>query len=155
MKEIDRILDQLEASMNGNAWHGPSLFELLYEIDAERAAAYPCTSVHSIWEIVLHLTSTHELVIKRLQGIDAVSNEKDDWPSVTSITNDSWEEDLQHLKDLHLQLLTEIHRLADTELDNPIVEGFSTIYRTLHGVIQHILYHTGQIAILRKLTIND
>ena len=39
---------------------------------------------------------------------------------------------------------------AQYRLDEPVGEGFSTTYVTLHGLIQHDLYHTGQIAILKK-----
>lgn len=40
--------------------------------------------------------------------------------------------------------------LDDGKLDEPILEGMPTVYTTLHGVVQHSLYHAGQIAILKK-----
>ena len=41
----------------------------------------------------------------------------------------------------------------DGRLDQPIVEGLSTVYVSLHGVVQHSLYHAGQIALLKKLVL--
>jgi hypothetical protein len=35
-------------------------------------------------------------------------------------------------------------------LNEPVYEGKSSVYVTLHGVIQHDLYHAGQIAMLKK-----
>jgi uncharacterized damage-inducible protein DinB len=40
--------------------------------------------------------------------------------------------------------------VEEERLDQPILDGLSSVYVTLHGVIQHDLYHTGQIAVLRK-----
>jgi uncharacterized damage-inducible protein DinB len=43
-----------------------------------------------------------------------------------------------------------ITRVDESRLDEPILEGMSTVYVTLHGVIQHDLYHAGQISMLKK-----
>jgi hypothetical protein len=40
--------------------------------------------------------------------------------------------------------------LCPDRLDEPIIAGMSSIYVTLHGVVQHHLYHAGQIAMLKK-----
>ena len=40
--------------------------------------------------------------------------------------------------------------IPESSLDAPVVPGFSSLYVTLHGLVQHNLYHAGQIAILRK-----
>jgi uncharacterized damage-inducible protein DinB len=53
------------------------------------------------------------------------------------------------------QALDELHsaiaRLNDSQLDQPIIERMGSVYATLHGVIQHSLYHAGQLAILKKI----
>ncbi|MGA2262460.1 MAG: hypothetical protein ABSH28_13620 [Acidobacteriota bacterium] len=38
MTEVERIADQLQRSMEGNAWHGPALLEVLEGVTAEEAA---------------------------------------------------------------------------------------------------------------------
>jgi hypothetical protein len=35
-------------------------------------------------------------------------------------------------------------------LDEPILPGMPSVYITVQGVVQHDLYHAGQIAILKK-----
>ena len=62
MTEIERIEDQLKRSLEGEAWHGPAVEELLVDVTAGQAAAKPAPSVHSVWEIVLHIISTQQLV---------------------------------------------------------------------------------------------
>ena len=39
MTEIERILDQLQRAYEGNAWHGPSVREVLTGITAAQAAS--------------------------------------------------------------------------------------------------------------------
>ncbi len=53
--ETARIADQLRRAFRGEAWHGPSLLDLLAEITPEQARARPLRSAHSIWELVLHI----------------------------------------------------------------------------------------------------
>ena len=66
MTEIERIEDQLRRSIEGDAWHGPALNELLKDVTAEEAAAKPIPHAHSIWEILLHVITDQELVLERL-----------------------------------------------------------------------------------------
>ncbi len=56
--ERDRIVDQLKRAFEGNAWHGPSVEEVLEGVTAARAAAKPIAGVHTIWEIILHVADT-------------------------------------------------------------------------------------------------
>jgi hypothetical protein len=83
MTEIERIEDQLKRSLEGEAWHGPAVEELLSDVTAERAAAKPAPSVHSVWEIVLHIISDQRLVCERLQGKPTVLPAEEDWPPIT------------------------------------------------------------------------
>jgi hypothetical protein len=50
--------------------------------------------------------------------------------------------------------LAAIAALDDARLDQPIMDHpeipFSNTYVTLHGGVQHDIYHAGQIAILKK-----
>ena len=41
-------------------------------------------------------------------------------------------------------------RLSDGELDKILKEPKPSVYDLLHGIIQHDLYHAGQIAVLKK-----
>jgi hypothetical protein len=54
------------------------------------------------------------------------------------------------LKRAHRELHYALESLDEARLDKPIVSGMATVYGTLHGIIQHGLYHAGQIALLKK-----
>src|SRR6266568_2240114 len=61
-----------------------------------------------------------------------------------------WENAKAALDRGHRALCDAIARVPESILDEPILEGMSTVYVTLHGIIQHDLYHTGQISMLKK-----
>ena len=150
MTEIERIEDQLKRSLEGEAWHGPALEELLVDVTAERAAAKPAPSIHSVWEIVLHIISNQRLVCERLQGKPTVLPVEEDWPLITDQSEAAWAGTKRELREIHERLRQAIRLLDESRLEEPIVEGFSSIYVTLHGTVQHNLYHGGQIAVLKK-----
>jgi uncharacterized damage-inducible protein DinB len=152
MTEIERIVDQLNRAFDGEAWHGPSLLEILQGVTAEQAAARPFDEAHSIWELVLHIGAWTRAGRRRLEGDRAQLDEAEDWPAVVETSDRAWSEATEKLRSDLAQLREAISRVDDSQLDQPIVEGLSSVYVTLHGVIQHTLYHAGQIAILKKTT---
>jgi len=90
MTEIDRILDQLERSRRGEAWHGPSLEEALANIDAATAAARPISNAHTIWELALHMASWQDVVRRRLAGEEVVPTPTLDWPEADEASEAAW-----------------------------------------------------------------
>jgi uncharacterized damage-inducible protein DinB len=150
MTEIERIKDQLKRAFEGEAWHGPAVLEILDGITSEQAATQPLNGGHSIWEITLHIAAWLRACRRRLNGDRAQLTGLADWPLVTSPDARAWEETTEAVKQAFDELHEAIANLDDARLDQPILDGMSSIYVTLHGVIQHSLYHAGQIAILKK-----
>lgn len=152
MTEIERILDQLKRAYEGEAWHGPSVREVLAGITAEQAHARPLQNTHSIWELVHHIAVWENVGRRRLTGdraaIDISSPE--DWPPAADVSEAAWEQSKTALDRGHKALVEAIADVPESRLNEPIFEGMSTVYVTLHGVIQHDLYHAAQIALLKK-----
>jgi uncharacterized damage-inducible protein DinB len=152
MSEIDRILDQLKRAYEGNAWHGPSIKESLNGVTAEQARRRPLKNAHSIWELVHHIAVWEDVGRRRLQGdpAEVPISSPEDWPPADDATDAAWEKAKAALDRGHQALVEAISRVPESRLDEPILEGKSSVYVTLHGMIQHDLYHAGQIAILKK-----
>jgi uncharacterized damage-inducible protein DinB len=150
MTEIERIIDQLNRAFVGEAWHGPAVIEILNRITAKQAASYPLAGGHSIWELALHITAWTRAGSRRLHGERAQLADAENFPAVTDSSERAWEVVRESIKRAHEELRSAILLLDDSRLDQPIIEGMSSVYVTLHGVIQHSLYHAGQIAILKK-----
>lgn len=151
MSEIERISDQLRRAFEGEAWHGPSVRQLLATTTCGQVAKRPITGAHTIWEIVVHMSVWEAVVRRRLLGeiiIDLAPEE--DWPAVTNVTEPAWRKTLEQLEKSHMQTKQAIAQLTDERLAETVPGKGYTVYVMLHGVIQHDLYHAGQIALLRK-----
>jgi uncharacterized damage-inducible protein DinB len=155
MKEVERITDQLQRAFRGEAWHGPAVMEILEGITSQQAAARLGNAVHSIWEIALHIAAWERAGLMRLQGDRAQLPTEEDWPAVNEASEPAWKQTRRALEQGHEKLVHAISHLDESRLDEPIIEGMSSVYVTLHGIIQHSLYHAGQIAILKKMVLED
>jgi uncharacterized damage-inducible protein DinB len=152
MTEIERILDQLRRAYEGEAWHGPSVREALAGVTADQAHARPLKNAHSIWELAQHIAVWEDVGRRRLSGDRAQIeiSSPDDWPPANDPSEAAWEQAKAALDRGHVALREVVAQVPESRLDEPIFEGMSTVYVTLHGVIQHDLYHAGQIAMLKK-----
>ena len=151
MSEIQRIEDQLRRAFEGHAWHGPAVRELLAGVTAVKAAARPLSDAHSIWEIVLHIATWEKVVRRRLQGEEVADlSPEQDWPTVQDTGETAWRKACDDLDRGHHALRQAIVRSGEVRLAEMVLGKEHSVYHMLHGVIQHDLYHAGQIAILKK-----
>lgn len=153
MREIDRILDQMDRAFSGDAWHGPSLMSVLEGVSAEDASKHAIRGAHSIWELVNHMGAWNSIVQHRLQGETVDVTAERDWPPVWEVSEAAWKRALENLSESHARLRAVVARMHDDQLDllDQKTSGPNTSrYVVLHGVIQHDLYHAGQIAVLKK-----
>ena len=148
--ELARIEDQLKRAFEGGAWHGPSVLEVLKGVTASQAAARPLRGAHNIWDLVLHIAAWEDACRRRLEGDRAELSDSEDWRAMTGTDEAAWEQLKAMLIEGHRRLRAAIAKTDESRLDEPILSGMPSVYVTLHGVIQHDLYHAGQIAILKK-----
>jgi uncharacterized damage-inducible protein DinB len=152
--EANRIADQLRRAFYGEAWHGDSLFEILDGVTAARAAARPIANAHSIWELVLHIAAWDGAVLRRFDGTAVELSDEENFPRVTDQSDAAWRAALARVRRVHEELIAAVAELPDSRLDEMVLgkEGAHyTFYFMLQGVVQHELYHAGQIALLKKL----
>jgi uncharacterized damage-inducible protein DinB len=147
MRAIERLLDQLNRGFGGEAWHGPALRELLEDVTEDEATAHPIAGIHSILELVAHVTATMDLVSTRLAGTARELTTEEDW---SDVTRTSWPAALEELDRAESRVCDAVARLATEDLDRIVVGRSYSVYVMVHGVVQHNLYHAGQIAILKN-----
>jgi len=146
--EIARILDQLDRAYTAQAWHGPAVQEVLAGVSAESARRRPLRAAHTIVEIVLHMAAWKDIVRRRLEGEKFDVTPEMDWPNPEGGAA-AWEGALANLERAHARLRDSLARYDPAKLDESPAGG-SSAYVLMHGIIQHDLYHAGQIALLRK-----
>jgi uncharacterized damage-inducible protein DinB len=146
--ETARITNQLRRMYDGPAWHGPALMELLTAVTPEQAAARPLPSAHNIWELVLHIATWLRVPRERLSATENRDPApEENWPPITG----SWPDALAVLEREQRDLERAILAFPNERLNDP-APGTEpqTFYIMLHGAIQHVAYHAGQIALLQK-----
>lgn len=152
--EVERIRDQFSRAFDGEAWHGPSVLKILEGVTAQQAAAHPIPGAHSIWELTLHIAAWERACKRRLEGDPAQLTDAEDWEPINDTSEAAWENTKQQLIDNHRELLDAISKVDESRLNEPIIKNpqvpYSSVYVTLHGGVQHDLYHAGQIAMLKK-----
>lgn len=159
MPERDRLLDSLRRVHDGTPWHGPSRADVLRDVTAAEAAYRPSADAHTVWEIVLHMRSWTEEVLKRAQGSVPGEPEHGDWPAMPSPHNDAnWRATLTSLNEAHAALLRFVAAMPESKratlvADRPddAPESGITQRAMIRSLAEHDVYHTGQLALLKRL----
>lgn len=154
MTDSERITDQLRRAVEGGAWHGPSVRELLAGVDAAAAAARPLSHAHSLWEILLHMTVWLEVVRRRLiEGRAIQPPPEEDWPAPGEPTEEAWQALVERHERAYRDLAGFVSRLDDEDLEERVAGKDYDASIMLYGIVQHELYHAGQIALLKKAAV--
>jgi uncharacterized damage-inducible protein DinB len=157
MNEIARLAKQLELTFSGDAWHGPTLENALEGISAAQAAALPAGQTHGIWEFLLHLSAWEGAALDRLTSGYVEMPTEGDWPDIGEVSEANWAEAQKKVVQRHRNLVEYVAALSPDRLDERLGDarvretgGGVTVAETVFGVIQHNVYHIGQIVILKK-----
>ena len=150
MSEIQTIIDELKNIHDGEAWHGPSLKEILSGVSAEQAAAKPLANAHSIWELTLHIAAWEGVFMRRLAGLQMNEPEEGDFPAVTDASEKAWSRTLTRFDEWHRSLIEAVSALTDERLSEIAPGKDYTVEYMLRGLMRHHVYHAGQIALLKK-----
>lgn len=153
MSQAARLSDQIRRAFEGEAWHGESVLELLADVNPATAAAHPIKNAHSIWELVLHVRAWDDAVVRRTGGKAVRLSDKENFPPVTDSSDAAWRRTVEQLKQTHEQLVKAVAAFPDSRLGEQVPgkrEKYYNFYYMFSGIVQHELYHAGQIALLKK-----
>jgi len=150
MSEIRRIVDQMDRAFSGDAWHGPPLMQVLEGVPAENASKHSIHGAHSIWELVNHIAAWNTIVGHKLKDEPVEVTAERDWPPVWEADDVAWKRSLESLAESRARLRKLVESFRDERLDEIVGGENYSRYVLLHGLVQHDLYHAGQIAILKK-----
>jgi uncharacterized damage-inducible protein DinB len=153
MSETARLADQIRRAFKGEAWHGDSVLELLTGVTAAQAAAKPILHAHSIWELVLHMAAWDGAVLRRTTGAAVTLSDEENFPSVEDSSEAAWEKTQEAVQQTHEDLVKAVAAFPDARLKEQVpgkTPSYYTFYYMFSGIVQHELYHAGQIALLKK-----
>jgi uncharacterized damage-inducible protein DinB len=153
MSECSRLADQIQRAFEGEAWHGDSLLKILSNVSARQAAARPIKNAHSIWELVLHIGAWDSAVLRRTGGTPVELTDAENFPPVADTSDQAWRKAVQQLKEGHDRLVKAVAAFPDSRLVERVPgkqPAYYTFFYMFSGIVQHELYHAGQIALLKK-----
>jgi uncharacterized damage-inducible protein DinB len=140
MNRVDTLLKELRDAYDGEPWYADSLRQTLDGIDDARLRERP-----RIAELLAHITSWIEVTNRRLDGeVFEVTQE------INFRQPAAWADDLERLDAAHKALLARVSKLTDADLDEKMAGKDHSVEFGVRGVVQHNIYHQGQIALLRK-----
>jgi uncharacterized damage-inducible protein DinB len=147
------LADQIRRAFDGEAWHGDSVLEILEGVNAETAAAHPIRGAHSIWELVLHIACWDDVTIQRASGNALMPRAEQNFPPVKDTSDAAWKEAVERLTKTHTQLIETVAAFPDDRLREQVpgkTGDFYDFYYLFSGIVQHELYHAGQIVLLKR-----
>ncbi len=150
MSEVDRILHRYDEVLRGAAWHGDPMWQILEGISPKTAAARPLPDAHTIWEIVMHMIFWEEVATERLAGHRAGLVEERNFPPMPELSSETWARTLDQLRASNERFREALAKLDPGKLYDFSAAGKRTFYDEAHGLIEHHVYHLGQIALLKK-----
>lgn len=152
-KEIEYIITSLHSILSGEPWYGQPAMKILQDVDPGSVYKRPNESSHSLIELIYHMNTWAEFVLKRLEKDDEKDMdafEKLDWREIDPKEN-TWEKGVAQFKVTH-DLIMELLATKDDKFLSEKVDYREYNFRfLLHGIIQHDIYHMGQIAYVKKL----
>jgi uncharacterized damage-inducible protein DinB len=158
MSISEKLSRQLENVLSGDPWYGSSVYAIIEGISFETAYEKPPGSVHNIAEIVLHIIAWTEEVMDRMNGLPSGIPTSGDWPETGNPDEQKWQNYVDDLKLVNVNLIGVIQNLPEEQWNEPIKDernreqGTGVSYEELiNGLIQHHIYHLGQIAILNRI----
>lgn len=64
---LSRIIDNIDTVFRGDAWHGPSVMEIINSLPESKLKEKPSISKQSIAQNIFHLTAYRRFVIEKLE----------------------------------------------------------------------------------------
>lgn len=152
-KEIQSIIRNFENTLDGQPWFGRSVYALLQKVDESRASIKPNKNSHSMIEILYHMLTWAEFTLKRIEKDkinDLAAFEKLDWRKIDPQIH-GWEEGLSAFIATHQHIIALLQTKDDEFLKEEVDYRKYNFRFLLNGLIQHNIYHIGQIIYIKKL----
>src|SRR5690606_17687236 len=152
-KELELYVHQLNENFNGEPWFGRSIQAILAEINENIAIQKP-GGQHSILELLYHMINWRLFTINHIEknpSLRAKHFDENDWQVLDHTDSSLWKKGLQMLEDSQQQLMKLLKQMKDEKLQDPVPERNYNYRSLINGIIQHDIYHLGQIAYINKM----
>ncbi|WP_299224430.1 DinB family protein [uncultured Psychroserpens sp.] len=153
---IEHIIKELKCIQNGKLWIGSTYESKLNFIDDDLVFKRPIENMHSIAEIISHLTLwRNEAILKIKTRTGSKTDDcEENWLTNTTLKDKGWSK----LKLEYDDTLTELIALLEEKDDAFLKEQYyDTDFKgnydyafLLNGMLHHDIYHLGQLGLIIK-----
>lgn len=151
MNIAELIAEHLLDVYAGQNWTEVNLQFTLADISYEEASQLTPASANTIAGLLHHLIFWNHVMADRVRGVQVAIPESNGFENAPLEDVDQWHS-LQVACFKSGKALAEvISKLTAEELQQPILSGYPTAYKSLQGCVEHVHYHLGQIVILKQL----
>lgn len=151
MQTSAAIALQMKEVYEGGNWSEVDLAGTLADITWAEANIITPVSANSIAAILFHLQFYNNVVKDRLAGINTAIPDANgfDVPKMKNAAD--WKLQQQNCFASAHALMEVVSALPDEKLFEALTSNGVTLYKTLHGVVEHAYYHLGQVVMLKKI----
>jgi uncharacterized damage-inducible protein DinB len=153
-KETQSIIKSFESTLSGQPWFGRAVYEILEEVDETKVHTKPNDTEHSMTELLWHMNTWADFTLGSLENRsveEMKAIEGNDWREIDPKTH-TWKKGLEQLKATHNKIVEMLKQKTGDSYLSDIVPLRKYDFRyLLNGLIQHNIYHLGQVAYLKKM----
>lgn len=150
---LKTIINNLQNVNSGKPWFGRAVYNILDEVDEKKVYIKPDNTEHSMIELLYHMITWANFTLKRIEKDkinDLAAAEELDWRTINPKVH-SWKKGFAEFKAIHKKIIDLLKKKDDGFLKEKVDYRKYDFEFLLNGLIQHNIYHLGQIAYLNKM----
>jgi uncharacterized damage-inducible protein DinB len=151
MEELTAIIKKMDEVFDGNPWYGKAVLKVLKEMDPSTVYVKPNTKTHSAIDLIYHMINWQEFTLHQLEGNipDPARYESLDWRTINPVIH-TWSAGIESYVSIHNRIINILKKSAADLLNRKAQHRDYNIRVLLYGLIDHNIYHCGQLAFLKK-----
>ena len=149
---INDIIRQLNELQEGSLWFDQSFKDKFDNLSDDDAFIRPLPEIHSVAEHISHMLAWRKECVLRYKGQKTeLMNSPEDWKDNAELRKLGWTNLKNALYESRIELIDLFAHKDDSYLETRFLDTEYNFHYLIEGIIQHDLYHLGQIGVTIKL----
>ncbi len=154
MFRISSYKEQFNQIFHGNPWLDESFSKKLDDLSDENVFSQAPGNNHSVAEVVSHITTWRQEIMRRLIDNSSVrmltEESPDNWKPLHQLQQRGWQQLYEDLKQSQQEIIRLLENADDNFLEEKLGETEFDKEYFIAGLLHHDIYHLGQIGLILK-----
>lgn len=154
-QKIQSLISNFENVYGKEPWYGDSMLSILKNVNPETIFSKNQGNSNNIAELLAHIIGWRDFGLRRISGendFELDQKESFDWKRIDANESTVWASMLDALEINQNEILKLLENSDDEFLNKPVHGRNHNNQFLIEGIIQHDIYHIGQISLLTKIT---